>query len=75
MDNWELETAAIAGMPGRISGRRCGRKFFHRGGIPGIVAELETAAIAGMPGRISGRRCGRKFFHRGGILGIAAELE
>ncbi len=62
-------------MPGRISGRRSGRKYFHMRGIDTVIAELETAMAESMPGRISGRKCGRKYFHMRGIDTVIAELE
>ncbi len=63
-------------MPGRISDRFSGRKFFQTQGITCTEAELnKTASVRRMPGRISGRFSGRKFFRTQGILRTEAELK
>ncbi len=74
-NNKELETAYVRIMPGRISGRSRGRKFFPIRGIAWTYAELETAYVQEMPGRISGRLRGRKFFPIRGIAWTYAEPE
>ncbi len=87
MRNWNesgtgIKTASFTSVPGRIYGRKHGRKFFHMGAWRWKMRNwnksgtgIKTASFTSMPGRIYGRKHGRKFFHMGGMEVKDAELE